>query len=91
MIEKILDNYYSNKVKQIIEDRFFFYYDYDVKFEETGYNVVVKIKNKKYAETHYETIFVYNKDRALYCLINEKQMDNDIKEAIKYYKERNSK
>jgi hypothetical protein len=91
MIEKILDNYYSNKVKQIIKDRFFFYYNYDLKFEETSYNVVVKIKNKKYSENQYETIFVYNKDRALYCLINEQQMFKDIKETIKHYEEENNK
>ena len=84
MIEKILDNYYSKQETKIIMDLLFFW-NIDKKVEKTKKKVKIKIKNKKLNEEQYQVIFEFNKDRALFVLLDYDNLKKEIDKRMEKY------
>lgn len=84
-IDKILDNYYSRKLVNKIENCIRFTYDLDIQTLWEDNLVRVKIKNKKYKDDHYYSIFIFECDNALTYLIRFSELDKTLKHAIDYY------
>lgn len=88
--EKKLDEYYTNKYIEYLEDYIFIFWDLDFKVEKEDFKIKVFLKNRKYKNEHYEELISFKKSRALYCICNFWNIRKDIMETIKEYSKRNS-
>ena len=86
LIEKLLDKYYSNKLKQIVKQELIKWY-LDYQFVELNRGIYLEVKKPEYNATQYKLIWSFNKDESLYYVCNYKQLKNDIQDAVDYYYE----
>lgn len=86
MIEKLLDKYYSNKLKQLVKQELNKWY-LDYQFVELNRGIYLEVKQVEYNATQYKVIWGFNKDEALYHVCNYEKLQEDINEAIHYYYE----
>lgn len=85
LINKMLDNYYAEKVKQmIIRDSLSIAF-IEYKFEEKEKYVILYIKKPEYKDNLYKEIYAFRKDRALQHLINGKEMSKEVREELANY------
>lgn len=89
MIDRILDKYYSNKLKHRI-DFILSFYNIDYKFESDKTFVNVEIKARQYSKLYYERIYTWRIDNSLENLIDIdnviKTISNNVNEYIAYNK-----
>ncbi len=85
-IEKLLDKYYSNKLKQLVTQELNKWY-LDYQFVELNRGIYLEVKKPEYNATQYKVIWSFNKDESLYYVCNYKQLENDIQDAVDYYYE----
>lgn len=88
MINKILDNYYSNKLNKYIKGLLLFYTP-SFKIEKQKNRVYVYIKKYKYKDEFYKEILNYNLEDSLFIFNDIKKLDEIIKERCKAYMEEN--
>ena len=82
--EKKLDNYYSNKLKIVIEEELSLWY-LDYKFQELGNVIYLFVKQKKYNDEQYHIILRFEKEKALYYIANGNDTRKEIQEMLKDY------
>ena len=79
MIERILDNYFTNKLLEEIKWSFIVR-NLDYKFVDEGSCIGIEAKPKKYKDEHYEKIICIDKSEALRYLCD---LDKFRKEIVK--------
>ena len=84
MITKILDNYYTNKLKEFINNEFLTW-NLDLKFQKDGEFIDVCIKKRIYDEKMYRRIFYFSKEMAFYWLCKQDELEKLIDERINIY------
>ena len=83
--EEKLDDYYAKRYLEYLERNVFVLWNFDFKIDFRGNTVKVDIKNKKYAEQHYEPLFTFKKSKALYFICNFEKTSEEVEEIIKEY------
>lgn len=91
MIEKLLDNYYTKVLKELMRQFMNGYY-LDHKFEELNGAVHLFIKKPEYNDEQYVSIYGFWKDEAIYELCQfETLTRKHLTEAVKRYGEETKK
>lgn len=92
MITKVLDNYYSNKLMNIIKNRISKKYYISVYLKKPDFNVkeeknkiIVQIKKPEYKDEFYTQIFAFYKENAFEILCRYDEMWKEIEINIKEY------
>ena len=88
MINKILDNYFTNKLEKHIESVFLDYI-MNTKFEVKKDYIILYAKRIKYNENEYRKFGIFAKERAFEYIVNFKNLKESLVEQIKEYKEQN--
>ena len=82
-ITKILDEYYTHKLIDEIEDSVTYKYDLDFKTEWKNDRINLYVKKRKYKDEHYKRIYVFDYCDSLMWLIKidaaKTTVDNNIK------------
>jgi len=84
MIEKMLDKYYTNKLKDIISTDLITYY-LDYQFKEDSDLLYVYVKKKKYDKKHYEILYTFRKRQIITLLFDLEKLSKLIKERVDFY------
>lgn len=84
MIDKILDRYYFKKLKEEIKF-IFIEHNLDYKVEKKEYEIIIKVKRKKYKESEYKIVFRDSYDRCLFFLTNIDKLREELRKVIEYY------
>lgn len=88
VIDKILDNYYSDKLEKIIVERIRFKSFIDVRTEKSKLGVYIKVKEPKFKESEYEIIYAFKKEKALEILFDIEKVKEEVSKGLEdYFKE----
>ena len=89
MIEKMLDKYYTKKLKDYISSYMTNWFIIDTRIVETKYYILLQIKKPHYKDETYITIHRFHKSNSIYYLLDIKNVCKDIKESVNRYLEEN--
>ena len=86
MIEKILDNYYSNKVIEVIKLAIYSTSLFvDIKIKKTKDRIIIYIKRDKFKDIQYRQIFMFYKRYSFEAMTKQKELRKLIESrTIKY-------
>ena len=87
--ETKLDEYYTNKYIEYLQDLVFIKWDLDFKIERGSFWIKVFMKNKKYKEEHYQNLMTFRKDRSFYYICNFDKDNKIINDILKEYSKEN--
>ncbi len=85
VIDKILDNYYSDKLEKIIVERIRFKSFVDVRTEKSKLGVYIKVKEPKFKDSEYEIIYAFKKEKAFEMLLNIEKAKEEVAKNLEYY------
>lgn len=88
IINKILDNYYTQKLLERI-DYIFIMRNLDYKFITIGNIIDIKVKNRKYDNKYYTSVGTISKCRAFHYLINMDDFITNISSRVDEYSKDN--
>lgn len=86
IVRKIIDDYYTDILYKHIEYIFLFFM-MDSYIEIDKDNVIVYAKDMKFKNDYYKQFMVFKKYMSLDYLIDFKELEKNLKEQIKKYKE----
>ncbi len=86
MIERILDNYYTKKLKRYL-DRILMIYYIDHRYIETNENLELQIKKLEYNDEQYKSITTYKKKDIFIHLCNTDDLYAILKSRLDKYAE----
>lgn len=86
IVRKIIDDYYTDILYKHIEYIFLFFM-MDSYIEIDKDNVIVYAKDMKFKNDYYKQFMVFKKCMSLDYLIDFKELEKNLKEQIKKYKE----
>lgn len=84
IITKILDNYYSEKLKKLLS-RYMLVWYLDKKFIEEHEKISLLIKRPEYNDKQYKEVISFYKDNAFEYMCNQKEIENVLKELVERY------
>lgn len=88
MIEKILDKYYTNKIKEMIKRNMMFWVNLDIRFIENKNHFELQIKDNKYNDNEYRKILTFDKKESIINICLWRELEETIKKLVeRYYKE----
>lgn len=85
MLERILDNYFSKKLKEVISRRLFFQYFLDTKFIDDKNKFLIKVKRTHYNEKQFKCIWWIWKSDSVERYINIDKTFEILQEIIDDY------
>lgn len=87
MITKILDRYYTNKLKKYLLDETFWYSDdYDFITRESKEKVELLVKKKEFNDNEYQILVSASTSYCLKAIAQFDKVEKQIKENMKKYK-----
>jgi hypothetical protein len=84
IITKILDNYYSEKLKKLLS-RYMMRWFLDKRFIEEHERISLLIKRPEYNDKQYKEVISFYKDNAFEYMCNQKEIENVLKELVERY------
>lgn len=84
MIDRILDNYYTKKLKKLLS-RYMMGWFLDKKFIEEHEKISLLIKRPEYNDKQYKEVISFYKDNAFEYMCNQKEIENVLKELVERY------
>lgn len=84
MIDRILDNYYTKKLKKLLS-RYMMGWFLDKRFIEEHEKISLLIKRPEYNDKQYKEVISFYKDNAFEYMCNQKEIENVLKELVKRY------
>lgn len=84
MIDRILDNYYTKKLKKLLS-RYMMGWFLDKKFIEEHEKISLLIKRPEYNDKQYKEVISFYKDNAFEYMCNQKVIENVLKELVERY------
>lgn len=85
IIDKILDNYCSKKLTNVISKIIHSMFDIDIIFCEDEISIVVKAKKRIFNDKQYKQIYSFYKDDALSLLCNQNELKHYLIKMIEMY------
>lgn len=84
MIDRILDNYYTKKLKKLLS-RYMMGWFLDKRFIEEHEKISLLIKRPEYNDKQYKEVISFYKDNAFEYMCNQKEIENVLKELVERY------
>lgn len=85
MIERILDNYFSKKLKKVISERLLIQYFLDTKFIDDKNKFLIKVKRFKYNEKQFKCVWWIWKSDSVERYINIDKTFEKLQKIIDEY------
>ena len=86
MIEKILNKYFTKKLKKYTSSYLLRWY-IDIRFIEKNNFIELQIKKAHYKDEFFKSIYSFNKSDALFYLLNTEKTFKELKKCVDYYLE----
>jgi hypothetical protein len=86
MIEKMLDKYFTKKLKKHISTYMLHWY-IDTRFIEKADHIILQIKKPHYKDETYTTIYDFYEFNSIYYLLDIKNVRKDLEESVNKYLE----
>lgn len=87
IINKILDNYYADKLIKECRDVVMLY-NLDCISIDVGSMVYINVKPRAYKDEYYKVVFRFNKKNALKWFCNLEELEKVLREELKEYKDK---
>lgn len=84
IITKILDNYYSKKLKKLLS-RYMMGWFLDKRFIEEHEKISLLIKRPEYNDKQYKEVISFYKDNAFEYMCKQKEIENVLKKLVERY------
>lgn len=88
MIDKILDKYYTKKLKKFLNRELMIYF-LNHRYIDKGEFLELQIKDEQYNDKQYKEILTFYKPEIFINLCNQKELRKCLHEAVKRYLEEN--
>lgn len=86
-IKKIIDEYYSEKLIQMIENNINVIFYLDLKTEKHENRYFIYVKRKEYNDLQYTHIYNFREKDALFFLLDQQEFKKTIRKIIDEYLE----
>ena len=84
MIEKMLDKYFTKKLKNRISTYMMYWY-IDTRFIKKADHIILQIKRPHYKDETYTTIYDFYECSSIYYLLDIENVCKDLEESVNKY------